>query len=238
MSPARQLPLALPTRAARGREAFFVSAANARAAALIDGWRDWPEGKLALIGPQGAGKTHLVHVWAREAGAEIIAAAALTAADPPALAAAGAVAVEDADRLAGLAPEARRAVETALFHLHNLLAAAGGALLVTGRAPPADWALSTPDLASRLAAATTARLDPPDDALLGALLVKLFADRQVAVRPELIEYLVLRIERSFAAAQRTVATLDVAAMAAKRPITRRLAAQALGWGTRGDSDDI
>ena len=121
---------------------------------------------------------------------------------------------------------ARRAAaaEEALFHLCNRLALGGGSLLVTGREPPARWPLALPDLASRLRAAPVARLEPPDDALLAAVLVKLFADRQVAVAPELIGYLVGRIDRAFAAAEATVARLDArrpGAAPADHPAPRR-----------------
>jgi chromosomal replication initiation ATPase DnaA len=114
-----------------------------------------------------------------------------------------------------------------LFHLCNHLAAGGGSLLVSGREPPARWPIALPDLASRLGAASVARLDPPDDDLLAAVLVKLFADRQLAVEPGLIRYLVSRMHRSFAAAEKLVADLDRAGLARQRPITARLAAEVL-----------
>lgn len=205
---ARQLALDLPVRTARGRDAFFVAEANRLAVAQIDAWQTWPDGKLALIGPEGAGKTHLAHVWADLADAPVLDAAALPDADLPALAGTGAVAVEGADRIGGC-----DAAEAALFHLHNLLRAEGGALLLTARTPPRDWRLALPDLASRMQATASVRLDPPDDALLAAVLVKLFADRQLAVKPDLIGYLVGRMERSFAAAARTVAEIDREALA-------------------------
>ena len=129
------------------------------------------------------------------------------------------------DRLAG-----DRAAEVALFHLCNHLAAGGGSLMVSGREPPARWPLALPDLASRLGVAAVARLEAPDDDLLAAVLVKLFADRQLAVAPELIRYLVSRMDRSFAAAERLVADLDRAGLARHRPITARLAAEVLFGG--------
>lgn len=215
---ARQLAFDLPVRPALGREAFFVSPANAAALAAIDAWRDWPNRRHLLIGPEGAGKTHLAHVWAGLAGARIAAAAELTVAAVPALVAAPAVALEDADRGAG---------ETALLHLMNLAQEEGSPLLVTATRRPADWGLALPDLASRLAAMPVARLAPPDDALLAAVLVKLFADRQLAVAPEVIAFLVSRIERSFAAARSIVARLDAAALAEGRPVTVPLAGRIL-----------
>lgn len=218
----RQLAFDLPAAEAFRREDFFVSPANAMALAAVEDWRHWPSGKLVLAGPGGSGKTHLAHVWASLSDAVIVKACDLAAADLPALAAAGAVAVEDADRLGG-----DRAGEEALFHLHNLLAERRGALLVTAAAPPRDWGLGLPDLSSRMQAAPLARLSAPDDPLLSAVLIKLFADRQIAVGPTLIPYLVARMDRSIAAARDLVARLDARALAEGRPITRQMAASVL-----------
>lgn len=221
----RQLAFDLPAREAFRREDFFVSPANATALAAIDGWQGWPGGKMLLVGPKGSGKTHLARLWAAEAGAAVISGADLQAADLPALAAHGAVAVEDAEAVAG-----HGAAEAAFFHLHNLVVQSGH-LLVTATTPPRDWGLCLPDLASRLQAAALTRLDAPDDALLSAVLIKLFADRQIVVPPTLIPYLVLRMERSIDAARALVAALDARALAEGRPITRQLAADLLDSAT-------
>ena len=204
------------------REDFFVSASNAAALQAVEAWRDWPGGKLLLVGPAGAGKTHLAHVWATATGAAVLAAERLAEADLPALG--PRVVVEGADRIAGNA-----ASEVALFHLHNLILPEGR-LLITANAPPRDWGIGLPDLVSRMQAASLARLDPADDPLLSAVLVKLFADRQIAVPPNLIAYLVPRIERSLAAAGGVVAALDEAALAQGRAVTRALAVELLDKG--------
>lgn len=217
----RQLALELPHRPALGREDFFVSESNRLAVAQIDAWRDWPGGRLALIGPEGAGKSHLAAVWAAEAGADVVAAQALSGADLAALAASGAVAVEDVDR--GL----DAAGQEALFHLHNNLAAAGGALLLTAREAPARGAVALPDLATRLAAIPTARIEAPDDALLEALVVKLFADRRLDVAPGLPRFLAERGPRSHHGLARAVAEIDRAALAARVRPGKRLAGEVL-----------
>lgn len=217
----RQLAFELPPQEAWRRADFFVSPANALALATVDDWRNWPLGKLLLIGPEGSGKTHLAHLWAEEAGAEVIPAVRLATVDLPALAAGGAVCVEGAEAVAGHAER-----EEALFHLHNMLAP-DGRLLLTARAPARDWGMRLPDLASRMGAAPTARLEAPDDALLSAVLVKLFADRQVNVAPNLIPWLVLRMERSLAEARRLVGALDARALAEGKPISRAMAAALL-----------
>ena len=174
---AQQLGLNLPGRTARGRDDFFVAPSNRLALALIEGWRNWSGGKLVLSGPDGAGKTHLAHVWAELSGARIIASTSLASADVPFLAT-GPVAVEDVPDIAG-----DMAAQTALFHLHNLLLADGHALLLTGAGTAARWPITLPDLKSRIQGTTSIALEPPDDALLSAVLVKLLADRQLTLCP-------------------------------------------------------
>lgn len=218
---AKQLTFDLPAHSARGLDDFLVTPSNATAMATIEAWQDWPNQKLVLVGAEGTGKTHLAHVWADMATARIIAATDLTDTDIKALAGRS-VAVEDADRIAG-----DTTAETALFHLHNLILAEGGALLVTGNAAPSRWGIGLPDLKSRLQGATLATLEPPDDMLLSAVLVKLFDDRQIAVPANLIDYLLPRMDRSLSAAARLVAQLDQAALSEGRPLTRNLAARFL-----------
>lgn len=218
---AMQLGFDLPLRTARGRNDFLVAPSNAMAVAMIENWRNWSGGKLVLSGPEGAGKTHLTHVWAQAAQARIIAARDLDAADVPGLAQM-AIAVEDVPQIATDA-----AAQTALFHLHNLVLAEGHSLLLTGCGTVARWGLTLPDLKSRLQGALEASIDAPDDALLSAVLVKVLADRQLVPPPDLIPYLLSRMDRSFAAANRLVAALDRESLARRRPITRALAAQVL-----------
>lgn len=213
----RQLAFDLPGLQALTREHFFVAPSNALALQTVDAWRDWPGRKLLLVGPEGAGKTHLAHIWAALADAVILPAETLAGADIASLAG-RAVVVENADRIG--------AAEAQLFHLHNL-ATTNGALLLTARTPPRDWGLSLPDLKSRMQATPIAQLDAPDDALLSAVLVKLFSDRQVAVPANLIPFLVSRMPRSVGAARALVTALDARALAAGRPITRALAGEVL-----------
>lgn len=216
---AEQLTFDLAGRPALGRNAFLVSPANAAALEAVDASATWPGGKLVLVGPEGAGKSHLAHVWARDLAAIVTSA---EAEDLPLEA--SALVIEDVDRIVG-----RRAAEERVFHLHNAVLNHGGRLLVTGRTPPGAWPLSLPDLASRLNAAGLARLASPDEALLAGILVKLFADRHIRVKQKtLVPYLVSRIERSFVAAEDAVRRLDRAALTSGRPIGRKLAAEVLG----------
>ncbi|WP_377190084.1 HdaA/DnaA family protein [Ruegeria meonggei] len=216
----RQLSFDLPAKTALGREDFFVSPANALAVAMISA-NSWPGNKLVLTGPAGAGKTHLAHVWAAETGGRIILASDLRYDDVPDLAC-SAIAVEDVPMIAD-DPEQQKT----LFHLHNLVLAEGHALLMTGRLPPNLWQLPLPDLQSRIEGAHHVALDPPDDALLGAVLAKLFVDRQLNPGPEVIAYLVKHMDRRFETAAEVVTRLDQIALSEKREITRALAVRIL-----------
>lgn len=219
----RQLGLDLALPPALGRQDFLPAPSNALALALIEAPGGLPGGRLVIHGPEGAGKTHLAAIWAARRGAAWPDPDRL-AADPARLLAPEApvrLVLDGAEALAG-GPG-----ETALFHLLNHLDARGGEILLTARAPARDWGLVLPDLASRLTAAHHVPLAAPDDALLAAVLVKLFADRQVQVAPEVITWLVRRMERSFAAARAIVARLDAEALRRRSPITRSFAQAAL-----------
>jgi len=213
---ADQLVFDLPFRAAMGRDDFLVSRTNMAAVKGIDRWRDWPFGKAVLVGPEGAGKSHLAHVWAAQSGARIVAAAGLTADWIDRADTVAGLALEDADRLAG-----DRAAETLLFHLHNALATRSVPLLVTARQIPNRWGLVLPDLESRMAQADVLQAAPPDDALLMALMVKLARDRQMRLTPDLIRYAMPRIERTFAAVRSLMAELDARSLAAREPPMRK-----------------
>ena len=209
----QQLAFDWPVRVALGREDFFVSDANARAFAMVSAPDSWPEGKLAVVGPKGSGKTHLARVFAQNTGALVLQAAEIGTEFT--LPEAAHVVIEDMETLP-------REAEEAVFHLHNHLRGRGRLLLTSDRAP-SRWQIALPDLASRMQATTVSEIDNPDDRLLSAVMMKLFQDRQIAPAPALIAYLVSRIDRSFAAAAKMVADLDAAALAQGREINVPLA---------------
>jgi chromosomal replication initiation ATPase DnaA len=214
---ARQLAFDLPHAESFRRDDFLASPANEAALSLVERWPEWPGRMAAIVGPRGAGKSHLAAIWAERAGARIVSGAALVRADVPPALATGALVVED------VAPGA--ADEAALFHLLNLAREDGAWLLFTASRRLDGPGFALPDLVSRLRAVPSVQLSPPDDALLSALLVKLFADRQLAVGEGVIGYLLPRMERSFAAARETVAKLDAAALSRGRAVSRQLAAE-------------
>lgn len=213
-----QLPLALSHPPHYGRESFLPAPSNRVALGLVERWPAWAAPVVVLSGPPGSGKTHLAQIWAERAGAGLISAAELRS---PALlrSAPGNLALEDVPT--------RSIPERELFHLINRAREAGASLLLTARAPAAEWSVELPDLRSRLRLSTPVALESPDDDLLRQVLVKLFADRQLVVEKSVADYLLLRTERSLAAVARLVAALDRQALASGRRITRRLAARVL-----------
>ena len=218
----RQLTLALGHAESLERDDFMRGPSNAAAWALIESWPDWPSHAAVLTGPEGSGKSHLAAIWAQEVGARFLAARSLADADLPAALATGSLVVEDIAE-GGFD-------ERALFHLLNLAREDEAFVLLTARTAPATWSLNIRDLASRLKILPVVAMSAPDDNLLRALLVKLFADRQIYVDESLVGYVALRIERTFAAARATVARLDQEALRRKRPLTRALAAELLRGG--------
>jgi chromosomal replication initiation ATPase DnaA len=213
----RQLALSLPHAESHAREDFLEGSANAAALKLVDNWPDWPNRAVMLVGPAGSGKSHLASVWAERAGARITSAKALDAPAVPASLTTGALVVED------IVPG--EVDERALFHLLNLARQQGDFLLLTARTAPAQWTLNVPDLVSRLRALPVVPLLPPDDALLRALIVKLAADRQLALDDTVVGYLATRIERSFSAARQIVARLDEEGLRQRRAPSRVLAVE-------------
>ena len=220
MTPARQLVLELPHRTALGRDDFLVTASNATAVAMIDRWPSWPSSAVLLAGPAGSGKTHLAEVWRQSSGAARASAAGLGEADLPKLLGGRALVVEDAP--------GPRLDETALFHLLNHARQIGVSVLITTSLPVAQWGVQLPDLLSRLRAIPVAELGSPDDTLLRGVLVKLFADRQLAVEETTISYLLRRMPRSLAAARGLVAEIDRRALEEKAEVSRGFASRVLG----------
>lgn len=208
---AEQLTFDLPPHVRLGAADFFVSDANEQAFALMMDPAAWPDGKLALIGPSGSGKTHLARLFAERAGAQWVDGAA--APENGAALPKGPLVIDNGDQLPDTAQEW-------VFHAHNHLRASGQPLLITAQDAPARWSLTLPDLASRMQAMTVARIAQPDDALLLAVLMKHFQDRQLAPTPDAVTYLARHLPRSFAAVRATVDSLDRAALTQGKALTR------------------
>jgi chromosomal replication initiation ATPase DnaA len=227
-APARQLALDLPVETRLGVEDFLVGVSNEQAYGLIERWPDWADPVLLLWGPEGSGKSHLAAIWAERAHAWTVPASALTTARVPELIAQGALVIEDCDRPGR--------DDSAMFHLLNAVRAKTGAtqngsaqasLLLTSRLPLDEWGVGVPDALSRLRLAPEVSIGMPDDALLRAVLVKQFLDRQLIVDTALVEALVTHMHRSFAQAQRLVDALDRLSLERRKRLTRALAFEVL-----------
>ncbi len=223
-----QLALDLDLPPHFGRDDFLPAPCNEAALAMIEAWPNWPDMVLFLLGPPGAGKTHLATIWAERAGAAIIEAKDLASADLPSLAR-SALVIDDADRIGE--------AEAALFHLLNMAREQRINLVFTARVRPELWGLKTADLLSRLRLAPAAELGAPDEALLKAVLVKLFCDRQIIVDASVIDTLALHIDRSLDLARRLVAVLDREALAGGRKVTRAMVRELLDRFDFGEDED-
>ncbi len=223
----RQLPLDLGHTPGYSRDDLVVSQANAQAVSLVDRWPDWPSPVVVLAGPAGSGKSHLAAIWRDTSHALLLKAADIEThvAD---IDGSQPVVIDDADD--------RLLDQNGLFHLINQVRATGTHLLLTSRRFPAAWGVTLPDLASRLKAAATIEIDEPDDLLLAGVITKLFADRQIEVDQNVVQFLVRRIERSLSTAIRVVDRLDRAALEQKTRITRALAAEAVNALDQGQAE--
>jgi chromosomal replication initiation ATPase DnaA len=215
----RQLALALDHAESYAREDFLAGPSNQGALGLIDRWPDWPANAIALVGPEGSGKTHLATIWAAASGARVISAHGLSEAGLRPALATGALVIEDG---------AAATDERALFHLINLAREENAFLLFTARTAPTIWPVAIPDVASRLRALPVVTLAAPDDAMLRGVIVKLAADRQLALDEAVVSYLSTHMERSFAAVRAAVIALDNEALRRGRAPTRALAAEMFG----------
>lgn len=214
----RQMPLDFGQRAALGREDLLVAPSNQEAVAWLDLWPDWPAPGLVIHGPEASGKTHLAHVWCTRTEAKLLRAKDIVGEAPAIIGAAKALVIEGLENGVD---------ERALFHLYNYLAGQGGTLLLTALTPAPRWPIRLPDLRSRLQALPSVEVGAPDDMLIEAVMVKQFTDRQLRVSPEVVAYVVPRLERSLAAVRRVVEALDQAALAERRAVTVPLAREVL-----------
>lgn len=228
-----QLVLALPHRPAQEAEDFLVSRSNAAAVEVVDCWPGWPLPAALVVGPAGAGKSHLANVWRLRSRADVVAARRLDETAVGALEARRALVVEDIDRGIGS--------EQVLFHLLNLARETAGSILLTSRAAPGEIEIGLPDLRSRLRAIPPVLIEAPDEDLVRAVLVKLFADRQLAVEPHVVSHLARHMDRSMDVALGVVAACDRLSLAMQRKVTRAVAAAALaavGGEGNGDRADV
>lgn len=237
----RQLALPFAHRPRFERADFLAAESNADALAWLSapGHADWPQRRLALWGEEGSGKTHLLHVWAAEHQALLLPGTALRDLDLPrresSRSGSGrwrAIAVDDADAATD---------EKALLHLLNAAQENRLPVLLTARSAPSRWGIALPDLDSRLRATPSVSIGRPDEEMLRILLLRLLVERQLAVAPPVIDWLLARLPRTAASMLAAARGLDEAALASGRRVTRALAATVLAgllaWPVDADAGD-
>ena len=216
--PSSQFVFDFEHRPALEAQDFLVTPCNQGAVAWIDKWPNWSSPAFVVHGPSGCGKSHLAQVFlARTSGIRISSLQLLEKEPPVLLGDAGACLLDDVD--AAFTPGNKDALEEALLHFYNTLKEHGSTMMITAKSPPSRWGISLADLSSRLKTATLAKINPPDDALLAAVLVKQFSDRQLRIDSEVVAFVQARIERSFHALGQFVATADKLALIQKRRIS-------------------
>ena len=217
-----QLVFDLPHRPSLGGDDFLVADCNRDAVLWVDAWPDWPAPFLCLYGPAACGKTHLAAVWQQRSQAQILGPADLDHWNEDLLTQPARWLIDDVAAIIG-----RRETEENLFHLYNHCKSTGGTLLITALTPPGQWSFLVADLASRLRSCPAVAIGKPDDHLLAGVMLKLFSDRQLRIAPDVIDYIVPRLERSFAAIVTLVEQLDHLSLSRGRAVTVPMARQVL-----------
>ena len=205
----------------------MVADCNKEAVGTIDLWPNWPYFAICIYGPEGCGKTHLANVFAQMVALQtahpyripFIKASNLTKDLTHTLfETSPQIVIEDLQNLTN---------QEALFHLYNTYRDLGGNILFTATAAPARLNFSLPDLRSRMNIVPALEIKAPDDDLLMALLLKLFTDRQITPSPELLDYLLKNMQRSFSYARKLVEEIDNISLAKKRAISLAIAKEAI-----------
>lgn len=233
-----QLALDFPHRPSLNREDFMIADCNREAAVLVDSWPLWPYFAICIYGPEGCGKTHLANVFANKVAnltnfpyrIPCIKASSLTADNyRPLFETNKCLIIEDLQNLCN---------QEALFHLYNLYRDEGGNILFTSSTAPARLGLTLPDLRSRMNIVPAVEIKEPDDEVLSALLLKLFTDRQILPSPELLEFILKNMQRSFAYARKLVAEIDNISLARKRAVTTAIAREAINSLSQDSQGDL
>jgi chromosomal replication initiation ATPase DnaA len=213
----QQLTLTLPAEQQEYSPTdFMITDANESAYHAVSAWPKWAEAgpwqrMLIIYGPEGCGKTHLAHMWAKKSRAEWLMQ--------------GMHYDVIADEKRYIVDDARRWDPRALLHILNYAQGKQAWILMTMEGEPASWHIPLADLRSRLRAIQTVGIAAPDDMLLTVILGKLLADRQLRVPEDVLHYCLKRMERSYIGAWHLVQWLDQAALKTKQPINLHLARQ-------------
>ena len=220
-----QLPLEFIPEPYLGKEDFMVAACNHEAFALVDSWPAWPFFAICIYGPEGCGKTHLATMFAHNVAnlanwpykVPVVRAKDIRFETLQLFEKCSCLIVEELSE---------NVDNEALFHLYNHYRNEGGYILFTAAQAPARTRFTLPDLQSRMNIVPSVAINEPDDEMLSALILKLFTDRQIMVAPEIINYILLNMQRSFAYARKLVAEIDSICLARKRAVSLAIVKEA------------
>ena len=212
-----QLTIEMPKRTALDREDFLVNARNEVAVDFIDNFYKEPIKLGILIGPKGSGKTHLVNVLCKSL--EEIKWSLLSLENKyifDIFNTNDLIIIEDIDNIDS------KQKEDFLFHSINLSKELNKALLLTSSLKVSKLNFKTLDLVSRLEAMKTVFIEEPDDILMEALIIKLFNDRQLIVKPNTVNFLMQRIERSYIGVSEIIELIDKVSLSQKKSVSIKL----------------
>lgn len=190
-----QIPISFPVNESRQADDFMVLPCNEAAVEWGNRYPNWNYPALIVYGEKGCGKTHLLNLFQGKMREDDII-------------------IDDVDSVFG-----DDEAEKKLFHTFNQAKENGHFMVLTMSKNMEQQNVILPDLASRLRAAPSVEIESPDEISLQAILVKLFHDRQLTVEPGVINYILPRIERSFASAQDLVRRIDENSLSEKRSVT-------------------
>ena len=225
-----QLPLSLTFPSHEVAREFFITQANEHAIGWLDKWPDWvpPYHSLNIYGPSGCGKSQLGDLFAQKSHAHHI--SSMQKFDRAFCEVKQAFVLDGIDKNDGWHEEA-------LFHFLNYLAETGKSALFLSPISLAQIEWELPDLRSRMRALSAQAVHLPDDDLLLALLDKYFQQRRCQVAPDVMDYILTRIERSYEAVANIARAIDEASLAAKKPVTKALVRSLLDSSNENDQKE-
>ena len=234
----KQIPINFNPAPDYSRDDFMVSNCNIQAIRVVDSWPEWPFFAYVLYGPNGSGKSHLAHIFAehvRKTYYKPMSVKIINAQE---------ISIKKANLLHKESPFlvvedfTPKANNEALFHLFNLYQNEGGHILFTAENAPARMHFALPDLQSRLNIIPSVAIGEPDDAMLAALLVKLFNDRQIMISQDVLNYTLQNMQRSFSFAIKLVKEIDLISLAKKRAVSTTIVKEAIEFLTTNTQPDL
>ena len=212
-----QLTIEMPKRTALNREDFLVNVRNKVAVDFIDNFYKKSIKLGILIGPKGSGKTHLVNVFCKSL--EGVNWSFLSSENKNIY---DIFNTNDVIIIENINNFHSKQKEEFLFHSINLSKELNKALLLTSSLQVSKLNFKMSDLVSRLEAMNTASIEEPDDTLMEALIIKLFNDRQISVKPKTVNFLMQRIERSYLGVSEIIELIDKVSLSQKKSISIKL----------------